>query len=212
MNNQEEIIQLLFDAGGKCIFKQEGEEQPFYNEKLSKILAQRVAGKLQRVLGVTPRVAATLASAPHPTRNQRRVQEDEVRESFENGRLPCSFSTQLLWSQARTQLDQLDQRMATKRAEIAKEQQKRLEASQGASAVEREMEKLHSQIEAFQEAERTHAGAEKALKAELEELKECQELDVAALKLFVHTAAEVERELVFRLEAQLESDMGCLLL
>ena len=176
-------------------------EQPGNKAKLDQfLLAQRKpspsADLFQRVLGVPARVAAAMASLTRPT-------EEQMEQWFEDGRLPCSFSVQLLWSHALTQLEQLDQRVVTKRAAITKEQQKRTEASQFANVAKREMQKLLSQIAAFEEAERTHAEAEKAL---LGELEECQELDVADLKPFVRSAAKVERQLVSRMEVQLVSD------
>ena len=173
-------------------------EQHWNKAKLGQYPAQRVpsADLFQRVLGVPARVAATMASLPRPT-------QEQMQQCFENGRMPCSFSTQLLWSFALTQIEQLDQSMTTKRAAITKEQQKRMQASQGANAAKREVQRLLSQIAAFEEAERAHIEAEKTL---LVELKECQELDVAALKSFVSFAAKVERELVPQMEAQLKID------
>ena len=175
-------------------------EQPKNKAKLDQYLEEREpspsADLFQRVLGVPARVAAAMASLPRPTQEQMKLW-------FEDGRLPCCLSTQLLWSHVLTQLEQLDQIMATKRAAITKEQQKRMQASQGANAAKREMEKLRSQIAAFEEEERAHSEAEKALLVQLEEF---QKLDVAALKPFVSSAAKVEQELVFQMEAQLEND------
>ena len=134
--------------------------QPEYKAKLDQYREQRKpspsADLFQRVLGVPARVAAVMASVPRPT-------EEQMKQWLEDGRLPCYFSIKLLWSQVLTQLEQLDQSIATKRAAIAKEQQQRMQASQGANAAKREMEKLRSQIADFEEAERAHAEAEKDL-------------------------------------------------
>jgi hypothetical protein len=175
--------------------------QPQNKAKLDQYREQRKRSLLfQRVLGVPARVAAAMASVPRPA-------EKQMKQWLEDGRLPCYFSIKLLWSQVLTQLEQLDQSIATKRAAIAKEQQQRMQASQGANAAKREMKKLRSQIAAFEKAERAHAEAEKDLLAELEE---CQKMDVAALKPFVLSVAMVERKLVTQLEAQLVNDRECL--
>jgi hypothetical protein len=180
----------------------------------------------------------------------------QMREWFESGRLPCSFSLQPLWEPLLTQLDHFDQILINKKDAIAneqqenatqevhwieirklydqlvafdeqmlsasldqidqttdmknaitKEQQKVGNAVQGVQSIKQEIEKLKSQLIAPEEAKRSHADKEKALLAELGEL---QQLDLDAFLPFVRSAAQVEKELVSELEAQLVKGRKCL--
>ena len=158
------------------------------------------ATELQNALGITARLASVLAAA-HP-------QKEEVEKWLEDGRLPCSFSLQLLWEPILAQLDDFDLAMAKKRSAIAHEQQEKEKASQGVQSTQEDMEKLRHQLDGFQEEERSHAEKEKLLQAELKAL---EKIDVATLRSLVECAAKAEKKLVAQVEAQLEDDKEGLL-
>ena len=82
------------------------------------------ATNLQEVLRVSARVASVLA-APPP--------EGEIKQWFEDGRLPCSLSLKLLWEPILAQLDDLDRTLINKRNAINNEQIEKLIASHGVS-------------------------------------------------------------------------------
>ena len=152
------------------------------------------ATNLQEVLRVSARVASVLA-APPP--------EGEIKQWFEDGRLPCSLSLKLLWEPILAQLDDLDRTLINKRNAINNEQIEKLIASHGVYCTQRDIEKLHSQLDAFKEKERFHADQEETL---LAYLKEYWKLNVTAFKPFVRLVAQMEREIVSQMEAQLEED------
>ena len=125
---------------------------------------------------------------------------------FEDGRLPCSFSPQLLWEPILEKMDHLDQIVANKRNDISNEQQAKKKASQRVQSTKEEIEELRCRLSDLQEEERFHAEKEKTLQTEVEGI---QQLDVATLRPFIQAAAQAEREIVSQLEDQLAlNDIG----
>ena len=152
--------------------------------------SQSRPNQIQRALGVPARVAAAMASATHP-------QEDEMQEWFEDGRLPCSCSLQLLlWEPVVPQLEGFGGILALKESAIAKRQQQRGDAKQ-------QIQELSERLKALVEEEKRCEQEEKALKTDLEVLKQ---LNVVPLLPFVRSAARVERELASQLETALVTD------
>ena len=145
--------------------------------------------QLQKTLKVSARVAAVMASATLPTK-------EEMREWFEDGRLPCSLSVQLIWEDVLVSLTQLDATVAHQREAITEEQQKQENAAQ-------RIQEPRAQPAAFEEDEKSSSVRIQTLRAELEVF---QKLDMAKLIHFLESAAEVEKELVRQLETQLEED------
>ena len=126
-----------------------------------------------------------------------------MKQWFEDGRLPCSLSPQLLWEPIVAQLDRFDHILDNKKNAITSKQQEKEEASQEAQNTRKEMEKLRCQLDGFEEKERSLAEQEKALRIELEAL---YELDIDGIRVFAQSAAQVEKDVVSQLEAQLAED------
>ena len=203
-----EIIQMLVQKGGKClqVCEEKGERRKLMRgQNQAKLdlfwssnptaMCEPAATKLQKALGFSARIASVLAAAL--------PESEEIKEWFEDGRLPCSFSVKLLWEPILAQLVDFDQTVINKRNDITNEQQEKFKASQRAQSTQKEIEKLLRQLDAFNEKERSHADREETL---LAELKEYEKLNVDSLKAFVRLAAQMERKLVSQMEAQLEED------
>ena len=159
-------------------------------------LSCQIEDLIKTLLGVSDRLAACLAESPHPSRK-------EMKQRFEKGRLPCSFSDQLLWDPLLPRLTRLETDQTRIRQSIAEQQQKRREAAQGAFRVQRDIKALHLELAAFSKAEQFHSNQEDELLSELNQLKT---LDINSLARFIKSAAQVEKELVKQLEAQLVQD------
>ena len=147
------------------------------------------------------RMAVSLASVNH-------LEKEEMRQCFEEGRLPCSFSLKLLWAPVAAILERIEEDLSGKLLRIAEEQRKRQEAFKKREKAQRKIQKLEDRIATFKAAEQHHENQETTLK---EEIREWQALNLPTLKQFARTAAETEEELVTQLEAQLEVDRSHLL-
>ena len=156
---------------------------------------------LHKALGITSRVASAMSSAIQPPR------KEDLKQWFEDGRLPCSFSTQLPLQPILAQLDHLEQFFIKKREAIVTEQQEKEKAFIGAQTSSKKLEEVSLELSAFEEAVLSHEEKEKSLLAELEPF---QKLDMIAFRLFVQSAAQVEKDLVSQLEAQLANGMEAL--
>ena len=142
-----------------------------------------------------------MSSAIQPPR------KEDLKQWFEDGRLPCSFSNQLLWQPILAQLDHLEQFFIKKREAIVTEQQEKEKAFIGVQSSSKKLEEVSLELSAFEEAVLSHEEKEKSLLAELEPF---QKLDMIAFRLFVQSAAQVEKDLVSQLEAQLANGMEAL--
>ena len=103
-----------------------------------------------------------------------------MREWFEDGRLPCSLSVQLIWEDVLVSLTQLDATVAHQREAITEEQQKQENAAQ-------RIQEPRAQLAAFEEDEKSSAERIQTLRAELEVF---QKLDMAKL---IHFSNQLQK-------------------
>ena len=127
----------------------------------------------------------------------------EIKERFEDGSLPLSFSQTPLWASVLSKLDRLQPKIERQHSAIAEEQRKLEVASRETQNALRMIQELSEKVSHFEEAERVHAAAVQTLR---DELQEWQELDIDSLKVFAQSAADVEKKLVTQLEDQLLND------
>jgi predicted nucleic acid-binding Zn-ribbon protein len=126
-----------------------------------------------------------------------------MRRLFQEGQLPCSFSSQLVWEPVLTNLQEFAQRMEGQRAEIAEEQREREQTAQAIQATKQQMEELRIQLARFEAKEASHAEREKSV---MLQLQACEKVDVPALLPFVQSACEEEKKVALELKSQLEDD------
>ena len=108
---------------------------------------------------------------------------------------------ELLFGDSVPLVDHFEQALINKRNAITRQQLKKMKASQRVQSTQQKIEKLHGQLDAFKEKERSHADKERTLRAEL---KEYEKRNLATLKPFVRSTALMERKLVSQMEAKLE--------
>ena len=157
---------------------------------------RKQATQIQKILLVPSRVAFAMASSPC-------LQNENLQKCFMDGRLPCSFSLQLLWEPVIAQLEHFGQKVAAKESAIIRLQQKRNESFRNACSAKQHIQELSDRLMAFEEEEHRCEEEEEILKKELEEL---EEMDIISLLPFVRSAAKVEKQLVFELEDKLSKD------
>ena len=136
------------------------------------------------------------------------VSIEEMAERMEDGRLPCAFSPQPVWEPILAQIDRVHLEQQQRKSAIASEQQTRQAINTRAQEIEQKIQQLSLQVAGLKEEEKLSAQKEETLQAEMEER---ERLNLPALRTFVQSAAEVEKQLILRLEEQLQEDRECLL-
>ena len=99
-------------------------------------------------------------------------------------------------------LQQFEEKQESRKSAVSEAQQKKEEARLGVEKTQQQILNLQNRQTAFEEEEQLHSDTEKLLQTEIEEF---EKLDIAALRSFVLSAAQIfEERLVSQLEVQLE--------